>query len=94
MLKKIINVKPEKNYHLKVEFEDGISGSVDLSEFINSGIFKVLKDENLFNKVFITERGAIAWNEELEISSDAIYLELSGKSFEEILKTELQNASH
>lgn len=69
------NVIPLTGYKLQVEFEDGISGTVDLAKFIQGGIFSSLKDKELFNKVY-TNGYSIAWNDELEIDSLTVYKEI------------------
>lgn len=52
-MKKPIKVVALPAYKLKVSFEDGTEGVVDLSSFINEGIFSVLKDENAFKNVYV-----------------------------------------
>jgi hypothetical protein len=72
-------VVPISGYRLEVSFPDGVSGIIDLSDSVGRGIFAPLSDETFFRKVFIGEYGQIAWSDELEICSDAAYLELTGK---------------
>jgi hypothetical protein len=47
---KVISVNANPAYKLKVVFGDGVSGIIDLSDFIANGIFSSLKDERLFEK--------------------------------------------
>ncbi len=75
---KIKNVKYTGGYSIEVEFEDGINGIVDLSDFIDTGIFSVLKDPAQFAKVYTTGY-SIAWSDDLEIDAANIYSELTGK---------------
>ncbi len=70
-------------YRIRVSFIDGTTGIVELSDFIEKGIFRDLKDENLFRKVYISG-SAIAWSDELEIDTDAIYAEIIDKEPAEI----------
>ncbi|HEX3384995.1 MAG TPA: DUF2442 domain-containing protein [Mucilaginibacter sp.] len=49
---KITNVSPLPRYKLNITFDDGVSGVIDLKEFVANGIFSELKDENLFKKVY------------------------------------------
>lgn len=81
---KITSVTALNAYKLKVTFEDGISGVIDLSDFVTTGIFAPLSDTNLFNKVY-TNGYSIAWSNELEIDAIAIYAEIVNKGPEEIL---------
>jgi hypothetical protein len=72
---KATEVKALNGYKIKVSFDDGVSGIVDLNELVQKGIFQVLKDEHAFQNVY-TDGAAIAWSEELEIDADNIYAEI------------------
>mgnify|MGYP003338143233 CR=1 FL=1 len=37
-------------YKIGITFEDGVTGSVDLTDLVNSGIFELLKDKSKFAK--------------------------------------------
>lgn len=70
-------------YRLQVEFDDGVNGVVDLSALKGKGVFEFWNNENNFQRVFISNHGSIAWNEEIEIDTLNVYLKLSNKTFEE-----------
>jgi hypothetical protein len=70
-------------YKLFVEFEDGVSGEVNMSEKVGKGVFEVWKDETNFSKVYISKHGSIAWNDSLEIDALNVYLKLTHQTFEE-----------
>lgn len=72
---KAIDVQPLSDYKIKVVFDDGVSGVVDLHELVEKGIFQHLKDEKAFRNVH-TDGASIAWSEELEIDADNIYAEI------------------
>jgi hypothetical protein len=72
-------VMPLPGYKLEISYPDGASGIIDLSDSVGHGVFTPLRDEALFSKVHVGEFGQIAWNEEIEICSDAAYLEVTGK---------------
>jgi hypothetical protein len=80
---KVVSVFPLPNYQLEVSFEDGVFGIISLANFLQTGIFSVLQDEALFKQVKFNQ-SALFWNEELEIDLLNIYLELSGKHFDEL----------
>jgi hypothetical protein len=67
-----------------VRYADGVEGIVDLSEFAGRGVFEIWNDYRNFEKVRVEPDGAIAWNEDVEMCPDAIYLKISGKTPEEI----------
>lgn len=90
---KVISVKALSKYRISVLFEDGVNGDVDLSKLVEKGIFAELKDRNLFSKVY-SPGYSIAWSDELEIDSLAIYAELLNKQPEDVLKSTYSYASN
>ncbi len=88
---KVVNVHPLPDYKLQVSFDDGVSGLIDLKTYIEHGIFSVLQNEDSFNKVY-TNGYSIAWNDDLEIDSLAIYAEVLKKDPEDILAENLKYA--
>jgi hypothetical protein len=64
---------------IRVDYADGVSGIIDLSDSVGYGVFAPLRDEAFFNKVHIGDHGQIAWTDEIEICPDAAYLEITGK---------------
>jgi hypothetical protein len=42
-------------YKIGLIFEDGVTGSVDLTDLVNGGIFEVLKDKAKFVKIYSTD---------------------------------------
>ena len=72
-------VMPLSGYKLKISFPDGVVGVIDLSDSVGRGVFTPLLDEAYFNSVHIGDYGQIAWSDEIEICSDAAYLEITGK---------------
>jgi Protein of unknown function (DUF2442) len=75
---KISSVNYIGDYTIRVKFEDGVEGDINLSDLISSGIFRELKDSNRFAQVFTTGY-SIAWSAELEIDAATIYSEITGK---------------
>ena len=90
---KVKNVIALTEYKLQVTFDDGVSGTVDLGDFIQRGIFSSLKEERLFSKVY-TNGYSIAWSDELEIDALTIYAEFLDKSPNEILNTNMNYATN
>jgi len=75
MLKDIVKVKPLKDFHLWLEFEDGANGEVDLRKLIKfKGVFEPLKDEAFFAKVSVNpEWGTIFWPNGADLDPDVLY---------------------
>lgn len=81
---KPIKVKALQKYRLWLEYTDGVKGEVDLSHLAGKGVFSLWNDYTAFEHVYIGESGEIAWNEEVDLCSDALYLKVTGKSPEEV----------
>lgn len=83
MIAKPIAVKAIDNYSIFVSFADGTQGTVDLNHLAHKGVFRNWDKNNLFAHVYIDEYGAIAWNEDIDICPDNVYLQLKGLTFEQ-----------
>jgi hypothetical protein len=62
-------------FRLRVRFNDGTEGTVELAEFLNSpsaGVFAALQDESLFRQARIT-LSAVTWPGELDLAPDAMH---------------------
>ncbi|MES1241376.1 MAG: DUF2442 domain-containing protein [Acidobacteriota bacterium] len=81
---KPVDVKALPGYRIWVRFADGTEGQADLSHLANRGVFTLWQDDTAFQKVHVGPQGQIAWNEEVEICPDSIYLRLTGKKPEEV----------
>jgi hypothetical protein len=56
----VIAVEYLESYQLKLRFNNGIEGIVDLEAELHGEIFEPLNDKNLFQQVFVTTR-TIEW---------------------------------
>ena len=52
-MKRISKVKVSPGYRLELEFDDRVSGTVDLSEAVGKGVFALSRDPLAFNRVRI-----------------------------------------
>ena len=86
-------IKPTKvealdGYKIWIEFEDGVQGEADLSRLAGKGVFEAWDDRELFDTVRIDfPYRAIVWgdSDELELCTDTFYLELTGKSWDDLV---------
>ena len=87
MLKDIIKVKPLKDFHLHLEFEDGAKGEVDIRKLIKfTGVFEPLKDEVFFSKVDVNpEWGTIFWPNGADLDPDVLYSIATGEEIPEAI---------
>ena len=79
-----VEVKPLPRYRIWIEYDDGESGEIDLSHLAGKGVFKAWDEQGHFDRVRIDEYGAIAWDDDIDMCRYALYMELTGKSWEEL----------
>ena len=80
-----VAVKSRDGYRIWLRYSDGEEGEVDLSHLVGKGVFKVWNDAVYFECVHLTDYDAIAWDDDIELCPDALYLELTGKSLAELM---------
>lgn len=91
---KIISVNPLEKYRVRIKFEDGTEGVLDLSDCAGKGVFRSWDNENTFGKVFISgETGAITWPGEIDIDTLNCYLQIKGITYEQY-KSLQENQTH
>ena len=83
-MKKAVEVKALSGYRIWLRYADGVEGEVDLSHLAGRGVFKAWTDRKVFEGVHVAASGAIAWDEELDLCPDALYLRMTGKAAEEL----------
>ena len=78
-------VHPRSGYRIWLRYADGVAGEIDLSHLAGKGVFKIWDEPGYFAKVYITPHRAIAWDDDIDLCADALYMELTGKSVEEVM---------
>lgn len=71
----VTSVKPEHHLTIKVQFSDGLKGTVRFEPSHLTGVFESLKNEQYFNKVFVNH-GVVTWPGELDLAPDAMHAEI------------------
>jgi hypothetical protein len=79
-----IEVKPLPNNKLWLRYSDGVTGIADLSHLVGQGVFSVWKDTAYFDRVRVGDHGDIVWDENLDLCPDALYLQITGKTPEDL----------
>jgi hypothetical protein len=74
-------------YRLRLTFDDGSEGEVDLrSQLSFTGVFEPLRDETEFKKVRVNaELGTIEWPNDVDLDPVVLYAAVTGKAVEEVL---------
>lgn len=83
-MNKISKVTVLPGYRLHLEFEDGASGTVDLSENVGKGVFAAWRDARFFEQVTIGSAGELVWGDKIDLCPDALYLKITGKTPEDL----------
>jgi hypothetical protein len=76
---KIISVAAMSGYRLRVAFDDGVAGEIDLTDRLFGPVFEPLRDASVFASVTIDEFGAIVWPCGADLAPDAIYRRLAAE---------------
>ena len=89
----LVDVKSRGKYKIWLRYSDGIEGLVDLSDLAGRGVFKQWDDSDVFAAVHVTESGAVAWTDRLDLCPDMLYMRVTKKSPEKIFPN-LEKVSH
>lgn len=91
---KITKAKPLQNYRLELTFDDGVSGTIDLSDLVGKGVFALWCDRNAFEKVQIGPSGELVWDDKVDLCPDSLYLKVTGKKPEELFPALRSEPAH
>jgi Protein of unknown function (DUF2442) len=82
MLVDIVDVQAQEGYRLKLRFEDGVEGIVDISQCVEfTGVFAPLTDRKKFLLVRVhPELGTIFWPWGADLDPDVLYSKVTGKA--------------
>ena len=83
-MRRVKEVKVLGEYRLDLTFDDGIRGIVDLSPLVGKGVFALWRDVAAFQRVRIGTSGELAWDDQVDLCADALYLKATGKKPEDI----------
>lgn len=75
---RVIQAQALEGFRLKVRFNDGLEGEVDVSALVHSptaGVFSRLADAEFFAQVFVA-LGVVTWPGEIDLAPDAMYSEI------------------
>lgn len=83
-MRRVRRVQALTGYQLAVTFDDGVAGTVDLSDLAGHGVFACWSDRQAFEQVRIGLSGELVWADGPDLCPDALYLRLTGMTPEEL----------
>ncbi len=73
-----------EDYRLDLEFDDGVRGVADLTDLAGHGVFAAWNDYDAFRMVAIGSAGELIWPGEIDLCPDALYMQVTGRSPEDV----------
>ncbi len=80
-----VEVKALDGYRISLRYSDGTVGEVGLSHLAGRGVFRLWENPANFMGPRVTPHGSIAWGRDVELCPDALYMQITGKSVEELM---------
>jgi hypothetical protein len=74
MYPSVVKVSPGKDYVLTIVFDNGESGTLDMKQFLDFGVFKRLKNYDIFKTVRVSF-DTIEWDTGIDLDPEFIYIE-------------------
>lgn len=65
-------VEPKEDYKLLITFKNGEKKLFDMKPYLNKGVFRELKNVDLFNTVHVSFN-SVAWANEADFDPEALY---------------------
>ena len=82
MLKDIVEARIVEGYRVRLRFEDGVEGEVDLGRLIHfEGVFAPLRNADEFARMAVNpELGTIGWPNGADLDPDVLYAHATGQT--------------
>ncbi|MXV97921.1 MAG: DUF2442 domain-containing protein [Acidimicrobiaceae bacterium] len=87
-----VEVRALEPYRIWLRYDDGVEGEVDLSDLAGDGVFVAWLDHSFFSTMRLGSCDSIVWGEDLDLCGDALYMEITGMTPEEMFPTWLGDA--
>jgi hypothetical protein len=94
IMRTIVDVAVLQGYKLKLIFDDGREGMVDLSYLLGKGVFSCWQDYDVFERVQIGTSGELVWGDQVDLCPDALYLRMTGMKVEDLFPTTRNDVIH
>ncbi|HZV35363.1 MAG TPA: DUF2442 domain-containing protein [Verrucomicrobiae bacterium] len=73
-MRKITSLTVLQNYHIKIQFDDGVERDLDFSSKARTGVFALWNDYENFRKAHVGDAGELVWNDQIGFCADALWL--------------------
>ena len=76
---RLVEVEALSDYRLRLQYSNGVSGIVDMSHLVGTGLFELWNDPAEFEKVRISKFGDyLYWNEQIDSCALHLYERITG----------------
>jgi len=72
--KATVDIQTCEDYVLSITFDNGESGTLDMKQFLDFGVFKRLKNDDIFKTVRVSF-DTIEWDTGLDLDPEFVYME-------------------
>jgi hypothetical protein len=95
MLKDVVEVEAVGDHRLRLRFEDGIEGEVDVAVLVPfEGIFAPLRDPTAFAAVQVDhELGSVRWPNGADLDPDVLYALATGQTIPDLTRRPVDPAA-
>lgn len=93
-MRRVTAVRTLRDYRVELTFDDGVSGTIDLSSLVGKGVFSRWRDPLVFEQVRIGAGGELAWGEAIDLCPNSLYLKVTGKDPEDLFPALRREHSH
>jgi uncharacterized protein DUF2442 len=81
---RVVAVEARTPFTIWLRYADGVEGVVDLAPLAGGGVFDIWNEAGRFAKVRVDEFGAVSWGDGVELDPDALYMQITGKTPEDL----------
>lgn len=71
--RKVVTVTANEDYTLTITFDNGEVRTYDMADNLRGPAFAPLRDMAVFQRVFVDDYGAIAWDIDSSVDSDIVW---------------------
>jgi hypothetical protein len=84
MLKDVVSAEPLEGYNVRLRFEDGVEGVLDLAPHLSfRGVFAPLRDLSYFRQLRVDPGlGTVVWPNGADLDPDVLYAHLTRQPIE------------